>query len=197
MIKKLVASLVLTAGLVAGGQIADIYQEPACPDESKFYIGAGLAYDELYLDGYEDWTEDGPFNVSNPGIQLTAGYTLFGYDAWKLSAEGRLGYVDLGNGIEYTWYGIYAKPEYDIGKFGIYGLLGYGTSDVTVSFYDYPVDVSVNGTVSDFTYGLGVSYDIDEAWQVVLDYVVEPEFREDDINDDVITLGVNYKFRGL
>ena len=195
--KKVTLSIIATVAILAGGDIADIYQTPACPDKTGFYIGASLSYDELYLDGYSDWTEDGPFNVSSPGIQGTLGYTIFGNDQWLLSVEGRIGYVDLGNGIEYSWYGIYAKPEYDIGKFGLYGLLGYGTSDATVSFYDYPIDVSINGTVSDFTYGAGIGYNIDSSWQVVLDYVVEPEFRDDDINDDIISIGVNYKFKGL
>ena len=192
--KKILAVMLMFTGLFAGGRVVDIYQTPSCPDKSNLYIGIGLAYDELYLDGYEDWTKDGPFNVSNPGIQATLGYTIFGYNNWKFSVEGRVGYVDLGNGIEYKWYGVYTKPEYTIGKFNLYGLLGYGTSDASVTFYDYPVDITINGTVSDFTYGAGISYDVDEKWQVTLDYVVEPEFRDDDINNDVVTLGVNYKF---
>ena len=192
--KKTIAAMMIATGLMAGGSIATINQAPACPDKSGLYIGAGLSFDEMYLDGYEDWTGDGPFNMMKPGIQGLMGYTLFGYENWKLSAEGRIGYVNLGRGINYTWYAAYAKPEYDIGKFGIYGLLGYGTSDATVHFNDSIIDVSVNGTVSDFTYGAGISYDVDEKWQVTLDYVVEPEFREDDINNDVVTLGVNYRF---
>ena len=195
--KEIIAALMLTGTLVAGGDIANISQAPVCPDESKFYVGLGLSYDELYIDGYEDWTSDGLFNVSNPGMQALLGYTIFGYNDWKFSVEGRLGYVDFGNGIEYTWYGAYARPEYDIGKFGLYGLLGYGASDGTITFNGSPFNVSINGSVSDFTYGAGISYDVDEKWQVTLDYVVEPEFRDDDINDDVITLGVNYKFKGL
>ena len=197
MIKKLIASLMLTATIYAGGNLyteQEMIQDP-CLDRSGMYVGVSVSYDEFSMD-YFPSPNGGDYDEFGPGIQLTIGYDIFGFDNWLYSVEGRIGYASVED-IDYSWYAAYTKVEYDAGKFGIYGLLGYGTSDATLSIYNGPYNIKINGSVNDFTYGAGINYQYSDELSIVLDYVVEPEFVDDNINNDVISLGVNYKFKGL
>lgn len=193
MIKKIMMIVIASIGLMAGGDIAQINT----PDvvDTGVYIGGGIAFDEFYGDGERNWFEDGKYNQENVGIQGNIGYIVFGEGAWDLAVEGRVGYVSLED-ADYMWYGAYLKPEYDFGKVKLYGLLGYGTSDLSTDFIGSTSTVSVNSSIDEFTYGAGVEYKYASNVGVFIDYNVLPEFRNDDVNNDVITLGINYYFKG-
>jgi opacity protein-like surface antigen len=198
MIKEMITGAILSTALVAGGDIANIYQEPKAPlpceqFQPYGYVGAAGVYAEFTEDfNGEEWTED------NIGGQLQGGVMLFGQNGWSFGAEGRVGSIEL-DYLDVTYYNIYAKVEKDVDKFGIYGLLGYGTTDFSATFdYGY-LNVTIDDSVSDFTWGAGVKYAFNEQFDVFVDYVVLADYEvgTDTIDSDVVTLGVNYKFGGF
>jgi opacity protein-like surface antigen len=193
MMKKLMALLAAaTIGLTAGGTIANIYEEQIpCDSFVPYgYVGVGGVYAE-YTENFLDSevTED------NIGGQVQLGYMLFGEDGWKAGVEGRVGYVSL-DYLDATYLNAYARVEKELGKFGVYGLLGYGTVDYSATFPLGFVDVEISDTASDFTYGAGVNYSLNEDFNVFIDYTVQPDFETgvDSIDSDVVALGVNYKW---
>ena len=199
MVRKIITGALLSASLVAGGtisaQTAPIYEPEAtlpCDDFVSYgFVGiAGVwgEYTETFFD--DEVIED------NIGGQVQLGYMLFGQDGWEFGVEGRYGYISL-DYLDASYLNAYARVEKDFDKFGVYGLLGYGQVDYSASFPLGFVDVTIDDTASDFTWGAGVKYGFNQDWDVFIDYTRMPDFElgtADSIDSDVVALGVNYKW---
>ena len=205
--KRIILSLwmiiALNSFLVAGGDFKDV--EPAIvpfipivqeEDRDHLYVGAGIVYNQVYSIDY------GFFDDSVKTQDETAGLTgLIGYEFNEyLAVEGRYNktfwerdYSDT------TYYSLFVKPQYKFrdeekrddedGYFSIYGLLGFGNSQVKGSSGDndhtaWPEDIG--RTMMDetgFQWGLGFSYTfVDESddelysrvdtWSIFADVVI-------------------------
>jgi len=195
---SVVSILALNGLLFAGGDIAPVEEVVVAPvvDNSAFYLGMGIADTTLNNDTTGE-------EFSSTALMLQAGYQYNNY----VALEGRYSFgfstdYDQGNtnGIaggyngDISNWGIYVKPMYPIGDFGLYALLGYG--GVMLS--------DINGGdayESGFQWGLGASYAMSEQISVFVDYVAlyddtgfDYVARLDDVNADTWTLGVSYKF---
>ncbi len=198
---SLVAVLAMSAFAVAGGDIAPVEPVVETPvvveDNSAFYLGLayGLVNYDLSTPKYDvDVDED------IDTFMFQAGYEFNQY----VAVEGRYwaGFNDIGDiaGDFDTW-GIYVKPQYPIGAFNLYALLGYASTTVEPdSGVDY---IDVDG----FSWGLGAEYKFAENLSVFVDYVSMSDTDEDfkldghDIDDGLvdvdiqsINFGVTYRF---
>jgi len=191
--KKFLLGILMSASLIAGGSIVQYEPQASIPcDEFNPYGYIGLSgiygeFDETFYD--EELSED------NIGFQVQAGYMIFGQNGWSLGVEGRYGYVSL-DYLDVSYLTGYAKVEKDIDKFGIYGLLGYGTTDFSASYDIGYLNLTIDDSTSDFTWGAGIKYGFNESFDVFIDYVVLPDYEvgTDNIDSDIISVGVNYKF---
>jgi len=191
----------------AGGNILPV-EEPVAVESSTFdssvYIGLGVS--GMYLNN--DFSKE---EFSSTGIMLQAGYQFNKY----IAVEGRytknvadLKY-DHGNTVNpnYSDYpgdfsnaAIYVKPMYTFDDFSVYALLGYG--EVTLTDLPQPnLSGSVDRAENGFQWGLGASYVFMENISVFADYVKVYDdkgfdYRAQlvDIDSDLWTLGVTYKF---
>ncbi len=79
---------------------------------------------------------------------------------------------------------------------GIYGLVGYGVTDISVSRPISGGTLTYDVDVDDFTYGAGIRYTYSTEIDIVADYVVLPNFQEGNTNidADLLTIGINYNF---
>ena len=196
--KKIVMTLLMSVGLLAEGEIANIYdKEPYYEDYSGAYIGGSIVFDEVYADGYSDWFSNSDYAETGFGGQVQVGYTILGNAQWLIGVEGRGG-VASSDTVDGTWLAAYARGDFQIEKFKIYGLLGYGVTDLSTSAYLYDSTVlTISDNNSDLTYGAGIAYDFSNEIQIFADYVqlpVIPFVESEDIDFDVISIGMNYKF---
>lgn len=190
--------LALSTFAVAGGDIepvvAPIEEVAPAPDDSGFYIGGAIslvnsetdaygAYGDIEIDGSENWWSESGESDST-GFMLQAGYQFNKYFA----VEGR--YWNAGCEMSGTWtnsymtpdtdswsdeccdmdaWGIYLKPMYPVtDAVSIYGLLGYGNTNIKDEHYGDGVDLMDE---SDFQWGIGASYAYDEHISFFADYV--------------------------
>jgi opacity protein-like surface antigen len=194
--KNIVLSVLVATSLYAGGSI-QVYETSAqipCDSFAPYgYVGISGTYGEFdEVVANEELTED------NIGGQLQGGYMIFGQDGWEFGVEGRYGFLTL-DYLDVSYLTGYAKVEKDIGKFGLYGLMGYGTTDFSAT-YDYGlVRVTIDDSVSDFTWGAGIKYAFNNQFDVFIDYSVLPDYEigTDTIDSDIVSVGVNYKFGGF
>ena len=210
--KKIVLSLATVAAMssfaVAGGDIAPA--PVAQPDNSGFYFGIGYSaasadFDNFVVNGNSiDWTMDSDESAG----MLVVGYK---YNDW-LGFEGRWTHfsmkADFTNvpildnfDIKANNIGLYVKPQYSFGAFTVYGLLGYGWTDL---------EIDINGgnssdTDGDFQWGVGASYALSSHTSFFIDYTQlhnGGEFSEEVGNSDFqmdgdiysINVGLTYKF---
>jgi len=172
--------------------------------DSGMYIGLGVS--GMYLNN--DFSKE---EFSSTGVMLQTGYQFNRY----LAVEGRytknvadLKY-DHGNtaNSNYSDYpgdfsnvAIYVKPMYTFDDITVYGLLGYG--EVTLTDLPHPTSGgSVDRAEDGFQWGLGAAYAFTENISVFADYVKVYDdkgfdYRAQlvDIDSDLWTLGITYKF---
>ncbi len=194
---SLTAVLSLSGLLFAGGDIAPVEEPPVevVPvDNSVFYVGAGLGHSSVR----NDYTDE---EIADLTLLLQAGYQYNRY----IAVEGRLHFgvstdYDYGNltlrtydGKSLNW-GLYVKPMYPVGDFSVYALLGYG------GILQYDLD-SGDAYESGFQWGLGAGYAFTDEVSVFVDYTslysgtgFDYRATTRDIDADIWTLGVSYKF---
>jgi opacity protein-like surface antigen len=199
--KKILMSLAAISTITfAGGNIsavAPIVEAEPCPEFTpQAYIGIAGTYSEFsytFLPTAEtiDDVED------TIGFQGQIGYDIFGQNGWVLGVEARAGYAEV-DAFDATYLAAYLKPQYNFDKFGIYGLLGYGQTTFSASADIAPyTTLTIEDTTDDFTWGAGLKYSFNETFDVFVDYVALPDWElgnTDEIDSDIVSLGVNYKF---
>jgi len=197
---SMVSILALSACLMAGGDVAPIEEpvvEPVVIDNSAFYVGLGMG--GAYINDAQTDEE-----ISSTTLMLQAGYQ---YNAY-VALEGRIWFgfntdYDPGNttntGGEYdndiSSWGIYIKPMYPVTEaFDIYALLGYGGTQLG--------NLESGDAYEDgFQWGLGAQYEVMENVLIFADYVrlyddtgFDYRAQLEDVDSDVWTLGVSYRF---
>ncbi len=193
-----ISILVLSGMAYGGGDIASMEEnipEQSFVNESAFYIGLGIGKALLNNDSTDE-------EFTSAQLMLQAGYQYNQY----IAIEGRYTFgfntdYNQGSTLPVTSYGdisswgIYVKPMYPVTEaFDIYALLGYG--GVMLS------DINNGDAYEDgFQWGLGAQYAIMENVSVFVDYVTlydntgfDYVAQDDDLDSDVWTLGVTYKF---
>ena len=195
---SLVSILTLSGMSYAGGDIAPVEEIVVAPvvDSSAFYIGLGIGDATINNDTTNE-------EFSSTTFMLQAGYQYNEY----VAVEGRYSFgfsTDYDMGTTYgipggydgdiSSWGVYVKPMYPIGDFGVYALLGYGGVMLD--------DLSGGDAYeSGFQWGLGASYAVSENISVFVDYVslyddtgFDYSAQLDDIDSDTWTAGMSYKF---
>ena len=92
---------------------------------------------------------------------------------------------------------LYLKPQYPLGDFSIYGLIGYGA----IIYTDLPTATPNDRTESGFQWGAGAEYLVMESISVFADYSrvydgvgLDGHIPNSDLYSDIVTVGVSYKF---
>jgi len=198
--KKIILALAAFTTLgFAGGNIAPIDAPVAViPTTNDFYVGGQLTAVQTYVNGQSDWFDDGLDAETGYGFGIQAGYVFYRTGDFSTAIEGRVSKTFWNYGMDgfqvdgsdsLLTYSLLLKPQYNFGDFGVYGLVGYGKS----KFESGSFSVQDN----DIVWGGGANYAINDTWEIFADYTVNPSFEEDaieDIENDIIAIGVNYKF---
>lgn len=202
IILSLLASVMVTTGLMAGGSIVPI--EEYVPEvvvietQKDLYVGGSVYGTQLALDGEIDWFSTGFLNNISYGVGVQGGYVFLRNGDFSTAVEGRLGTTFAANGeLDQTSAAIFAKPAYDFGAVSGYALVGYAWSDFEVDYVD-----AFSYTVKDsgFAWGVGASGDVTDSVEIFVDYVFNSDIGDvvelpyGGVRNDVISLGVNYKF---
>ena len=204
---SIVALLSLSTITFAGGLKSEIMQPPVEPIEveeaqpSPFYIGGGYSYVEGSDKNDDPSTMGYTYDIDADGIMFQIGYKINPY----IAIEGR---YTMANGADIdasfpnagdadiTNIAIYAKPTYPIGRVNIYGLLGYGKTEVDYSSSGIVADWDKSG----FQWGGGANFDITSHFAVFADYTRWCDFDEASgaytttREMDAITIGLTYTF---
>jgi opacity protein-like surface antigen len=193
--KKILTALIATMTFgFAGGDIAPVAEVKAVEVTPTYWtgahIGAGLTANQAYLRGESDWFNDTDYAETGYGFNLIAGYKFYNDGTFGVAGEVRYGQGFWSNNeLDSETSFVALKPSYNVNEnIDVYMLLGYGHSKVDDGY----ISVSDNG----FVYGGGAEYAVTKNVGVFMDYVVNApiDFDDDKIENDVITLGVNYKF---
>ena len=196
MTKFVTAAVAAMTVAFAGGDVTPIEVVEVTP-ANNFYVGGALTATQTYVNGESNWFSDTDSAETGYGFGAQAGYTFYRCGAFEAALEGRIQktFWDYGikgwedNSEELTTYSALIKPQYNFDEFGVYGLVGYGASKFEIGDFK----VRENGLV----YGAGAQYAINDSWAVFGDYTVNPAFEVEgfkDIENDVVAIGVNYKF---
>ena len=197
MKKKIVIYSLLTSCILAGGDIEEVFQsEYFQPTENRFYIGLSTSSFNMN----DDFTDE---KISSNDIGLLAGYKFNDYFAVEGRASMGLN-MDYNPGMtgnnssdydgDYTSWGIYLKPMYPIDDFRIYGLIGFGGTQLSNL---------ENGDAyeNSFQWGLGAEYNIHEDYAIFVDYVkayddtgFDYRAQNRNVEADKVTVGLYYKF---
>jgi len=194
---SIVSVLALSNLAFAGGDIIPVVEEPMIvEDNSAFYLGLGLGA--------------GAINDSTTGEEIKRGVVLLqaGYQYNDYVAlEGRYAFGFNTSYDEGSWnaaedydddmtsWGIYIKPMYPVtDEFDVYALLGYGGVMLNNVAGGDPYE-------SGFQWGLGAQYAVTDTIILFADYVslyddtgFDYRAQDDDVDSDMWTLGVSYKF---
>ena len=180
--KKLIMAAALTLALTtaanAGGDIAPVAATVQVEANKDFYVGMSTTIGESFRGNDMDW-----FDTTAVGVQ--AGYTFYRAGTFDVSAEARYStsWVHSDDIFDYYTYGAYLKPAYDLGAVTVYGLVGYAAVE--------------NGRSTDgLAVGGGLAMPFGTSCEAFVDYVSMNDGTEFDIDrgNEVVTLGVNYKF---
>jgi len=195
-------ALVATSGLLmAGGDIAEvepIVNVPAVEEvsENNFYVGLGLAAvsardADVSANLFDE--KAGQDRLGN--IDLLVGYEFHRHFAVEGRYTTTLSESDSIDTMD-SW-SIFAKPKYGVTEeFTLYGLLGYGNVQLD----------GAGGSIADmdesgFQWGLGLSYMINENFDLFADYkFLANEFDgvfsngATEVSVDSLTVGVMYNF---
>jgi len=200
--KIITLSILLASSLFAGkntmiteSKVIEIVEET-----SAFYIGVGASYVNL-----KDSTTDE--TLTSLGAMLQVGYkynNYIGIEARYTQSVGDVEY-DKGNTVfannsnyptNSSNIALYLKPQYALGDFTVYGLLGYGI----VQYTDLPKGTQ-DREESAFQWGLGVDYLIVDDISIFADYSrlydgtgFDGHVPNSDIYSDLITIGISYRF---
>ncbi|MDD2452021.1 MAG: porin family protein [Sulfurovum sp.] len=194
-------ALVATSGLLmAGGDLVEVEPVVEVPvvkevSENNFYAGLGIAAvsardTHASLDFFGE--EYGQDRLGN--LDFIVGYEFHRHFAVEARYTTSIAYEDI---VEMDGWSIFAKPKYPVTEnVTIYGLLGYGNVQMD----------GVDGVITDmdesgFQWGLGLSYMINENFDLFADY----KFLANDfdgiyagsvteINVDSVTVGIMYNF---
>ena len=189
-IKKILFALMATMTMAfAGGDIAPVAE--VAPVQvapvKNWYVGGALTANQAFED--RDWFSTNDKNSMSYGIGGQLGYVFYRSGDFSTAVEGRITYTFMGDadGSNDFWTGdALIKPAYAFGDVSVYGLAGYTYADYDIANFN---ESSVDG----FVWGGGVEYAIDNTWSVFGDYTVRPEIA-DGVDNEVVTVGVNYKF---
>ena len=206
---SVIAALSLGSFALAGGDLAPA---PVMePDNSGIYFGIGYSYlktdyNTAYYDGGQHFDDDNGEYSSNAGL-FVLGYQYNQY----LAFEGRYTYKfdkfeshTNNESGEYTLsnLGLYLKPQYSIGDFSLYALVGYGWTMVEEEDDELDIDETKGG----FQWGVGAAYALSEHTSVFVDYTQladSDELKYLDNGDGwidkfedlyTINVGMTYKF---
>ena len=182
-LKTILVALMATMTMaMAGGNIAPVQTIEVAPVAKDFYIGVNTSIGESITSN-----DFRTFETTSVGID--AGYVFYRNGAFSTAVEGRYttimgSYSDFGD--VYTVAG-FLKPQYNFGDFGVYALAGY-------SYVDNGV-LDADG----FAYGVGASYAIADSYEIFVDYVANDstdlgDFNLDNAQNEIVSVGVNYKF---
>jgi opacity protein-like surface antigen len=215
--KKIVLSAWAVAALssvgFAGGDMAPVEPVVSTPmmeeEKTPWYAGLAVAYNQTYS------TDHGYFDDSVPTQDETGKLVgQLGYNFHEnIGVEGRIGTSFFSEDYaSVSTYSIFLKPQYPISEdFTIYGLLGFGIVQVDGTDGDEPAHPSVVGQEilgdTAFQWGIGVSYSINEAFSVFVDYTrlasdadisstlygYDPVIY-DKLSTQDLTIGVSYHF---
>lgn len=186
----------------AGGDFKNV--EPAIvpiipieeEDKDHLYVGAGVVYNQVYSTDHGFWKDNVLTQDETFALTGIIGYEFNEY----VAVEGRYNKTFTERDYsETTYYSVFLKPQYKFrdeenrddedGYFSIYGLLGFGNTQVEGSsgdndFSAWPEDVGK--TMMDetgFQWGFGLSYtfvdDSDDyhytrqdSWSIFADFVM-------------------------
>jgi len=210
---SMIAALAMSTFAVAGGDIAPVepvVEVPAVESTpGAFYVGIGYGMMNTEA-SLTDGEITASLDIDHSTVMLQAGYQFNPYIAiegryWTAIADADVTASVTGEGSESadlsddsTAWGIYVKPMYPVtSEFTVYGLLGYGN-----------VEIDLDGgsmlDESQFQWGLGASYAINDNFSVFVDYVamyddsesidIGDGFLDGDIEVDSWNFGVTYKF---
>jgi len=201
-LKTITLSLLLASSLFAGKNttVIDIKViEIPQNDPSAFYIGVGTSYFNL-----KDTTTNESFTSLGAMAQIGYRYNSYiGVEARYTKSVGDVAYdkgdTALTNSSNYQTtssnIALYLKPQYPLGDFNIYGLLGYGM----VEYTDLPT--GTDRKESNFQWGLGGEYMIMDNVSLFIDYSriydgvgLDGYVPNSNIYSDVVTVGVSYFF---
>lgn len=201
-LKTITLSILLASSLFAGNNtmITESKVIERVEDTSAFYIGVGASYFNLKNSRTEE-------TFTSLGAMLQLGYkynNYIGIEARYGQSVGDVAY-DKGNTrfSDISNYpttssnmAIYLKPQYPLGDFSIYGLLGYGM----VKYTDLPIGTK-DRKESSFQWGLGAEYLVMEDISLFADYShlyddtgLDGHIPNSDVYNDVVTVGLSYKF---
>ena len=158
----------------AGGDIKEV--EPVVApfveidqiDESNFYVGLAANYNRVYSTEHKWWSKTQLTQDETGGLVGILGYNYNDY----IAVEGRITKTFWDRDYSDTSiYSLFLKPQYkfrddsdDDGYFGVYGLIGFGNTNVEGSSGDndyqaWP-DMIGQDIMDDtfFQWGVGVSY---------------------------------------
>jgi len=201
-LKTITLSILLASSLFAGKNTisTDIKVIEIPIDTSAFYIGVGASYVNL-----KDSTTEETFTSLGATLQLGYKYNNYiGIEARYSQSVGDVAY-DKGNTVSVNIsnypttssnMALYLKPQYPLGDFTVYGLVGYGM----VQYTDLPTGTK-DRQESSFQWGLGTEYLLMENISIFADYSrvydgvgLDGHIPNSDLYSDLITIGVSYKF---
>ena len=163
-----------------------------------FYIGLGLG--TFKMDVEPTAAGFSAQELTSNTATLLAGYEINDYLDVQVRYTRGIEDIEVDTGITTTSNSIYsniavlAKVKYKIEAFTPYALVGYGENEIT------------NAQGSDrqeagFQYGVGISYSINNTWQVFVDYMKTYDDKgfnrlaaKDDIDVGLTTFGIHYRF---
>ncbi len=185
--KKIVLSLgaiiAMSSAAVAGGKIiAPVVLPVAVIEEDKnicdFYVGGGIIYNRVYSTDSEWFNDNIGTQDETGGLAILAGCQFNEY----IAVEGRYTWTEWDQDYsDMTSYSIFIKPMYPVTEdFTVYGLLGYGNSEVTGSSGDSSNHYSawkdnIGKTMMDhsgFHWGFGVMYEVMEDLSIFADFTL-------------------------
>ncbi|MEA1880504.1 MAG: porin family protein [Campylobacterota bacterium] len=200
-IKLSLSALLLSSTIaMAGGDISAVEPQITIPEikaptvsTSGFYAGLGYSCMQLVTDTPdEEFMGNGVsinvgYNV-NPFLAVEARYTRslddVNYKTWNVDQD--LEDSSLSNAA------IYLKPKFSIAGFGMYGLVGYGQTELDNGTNTF--------TESGFQYGIGTNFTVMDT-EFFVDYrrLYDAEdfdsgYAGQDVATNSFTLGVNYNF---
>jgi len=198
--QSVVAILLSSVYSFAGGDIAPI-QEPVIdipvvvePELTGFYAGVGYSCLQMGLDvPYLDMRAMTAASVTagynfNEFVAIEGRYTASIGDITvkTVNSETDTGDIDLAN------IGLYIKPQYNIDRFGVYALLGYG---------QFTLKENTSFAEAGFQYGAGLNAMVSTNVNLFIDYrrlYDNTAFDDFDLDREVMansyTVGVNYYF---
>ncbi|MFT7880898.1 MAG: porin family protein [Sulfurimonas sp.] len=220
-------TLLSISSVYAGGKMVAPAVSPVAEvagDPNPWYIGLGLVWANDSRDCYCYDLQGEVRDLVRGEDDNWGGIVRVGYDFNQyFGLEGRYLNASVLDGFfDTTHYGIYAKPKMPVGEsVNIYGLLGYGHTEVDTDCGELHDTYSKNG----FAYGIGMEYDLSSKeddyehyknrangvptfdrpfdghadqevnWGVWIDYQrLLHEEGPDNITSDIVSFGVTYDF---